>query len=210
MKSKIYENLWTLEELTYLQSHFDSQLYTNTQEVNGVLWCKNKNLDYHVPDTPVYEIIRPKIQAILGDHEMANGAYKESHFPYSTHVDGYYRPDFKENIIDDHLNRDIAVLIPLVEGPHYNTVTFDCYDGAYEGMGEPFKSEWLSASNNLDLELFTHIRPEVRKDIPKLPLDKIYNWHLGSCFTWPRDQLHSSTDFAKHGLVKKFIVLFIA
>ena len=104
----------------------------------------------------------------------------------------------------------MAVLIPLVENEHFNTVTFKCYDSNYGGQGDPFKPEWLTSSNDLDLELFTHIRPEVRKDISKLPFDKMFNWKLGSCFMWPRDQLHSSTDFGKYGLLKKFMILFIA
>ena len=210
MASKIYKNLWTVDELTYLQKFFDQQSYTYIQEVDGILWCKNKNLHYHIPGSPVYKIIRPKLQEIFGNHEMANGCYKESYFPYATHVDGYNRPDFKENIISDQLNHDVAVLIPFSENEHFNTITFNCYDSFYADMGGQLPTKWLTSSNDLDLNLFTHINPNVRKDIAKLPVDVLYNWQLGSCLTWGRDQLHSSTDFAKYGLMKKYIILFIA
>jgi hypothetical protein len=211
MKSTIYKNLWTIEEITYLQSHFDAQPYTHIQEINGVLWCKNKNLDYHIPNTPVYEIVKPKIQNILGNHEIANGSYKESYFPYAHHIDGYHRPDFKESFqAKNTMEHDTAFLIPLVENTHFNTISFNCFDPYYETMGGKLKDEWLNSYNNLNLDDFDHISSEFRQDISKLPVDKIFNWKVGNAFSWKRDQLHASTNFAKYRLVKKFIIIFIA
>jgi hypothetical protein len=211
--SMIYENIFSLKEIEILLKYFDTQPYTHIEEVNGVIRCKNKNLDYQIPNSLVHNIVRPKLQLLLGDHEISSGSYKESYFPYATHVDGRHRPDMLDGTIyqiETKLNLDIAVLIPLSENFNYKTVTFNAYDEKYNGMGTELKEEWLVSSNDLDLNEFDHIQESVRKNLVKLPLDKIFTWKIGSVFTWNRDQLHTSTNFAKHNLIKKFMILFIA
>jgi hypothetical protein len=209
MNSKIYQNIFSAAELTILQDHFDQKPFTHIQIENDVVWCKNKNLDYHIPNTPVYEIVKAKITEIIGEHNIASGSYKESYVPYRLHIDGSGRPDFKLNSISNlEPNKDVAVLIPLNENKNFRTITFRCYDSTFP-KNSPLKNEWLNSANNLDLDYFTHINENDRKHIPLLPLDQIYEWKLGSCFLWPRSQLHTSTDFAKYGLIKKFMILFI-
>jgi hypothetical protein len=209
--STIYENLFSSDEINSLLVDFNSKPITHKEIFIDTLWCENRNLDYHIPDTPVYNIVRPKIQEILGDHEMSMGSYKESFLPYGTHIDSYARSDFKNvTKIKDAIEHDIAVLIPLTEHEKFNTISFDCFSEQFEGMNEPFDSNWLIGSNSLSLDDLDHIPMPVRETIPKLPVDKVFNWHIGSAFTWKRTQLHTSTNFAKYGLTKKFIVIFIA
>ena len=210
--SIVYKNLFPIEDLTLLIKHFDSQSYSHIQEYNNTLICKNKNLDYQVPNTPVYNIVRPRIQEILGDHNISCGSYKESYTPYSTHVDGRMRPDIVDGTItqiETGFNHDVAIIIPLSESPAFKTVTFKAYDAEYAGMGTALKEEWLHSSNELDLNEFDHIDYPVRQDLLKLELDTVFSWQMGDAFSWTRDQLHSSTNFAKHNLVKKFMILFI-
>ena len=211
--STIYENIFSLKEIEILLKYFDNQPYSNIQEIDGVLWCKNKDLDYQIPNSLVHKIVRPKIQSLIGDHEINNGSYKESYFPYATHIDGpLLRGVLDDNIyqIETNLTHNISILIPLSENPVFKTVTFNIHDTKYNGMGSTLKEEWLISSNDLDLNEFDHIQEDVRKDIAKLPLDTIFHWKIGSVFTWSKDQLHTSTNFAKYNLNKKFMILFIA
>ena len=215
MQSTIYENFLTLEEIAQIQEYFDSQPCSHLEEKNG-LTCINKNLDYQIPGSFMYKIVRPKIQEIIGDHEVANSSFKENRIPYPLHIDSLYRPDFQKNIIDNNMRRNLAILIPLVEGEHFNTILFDLYDSTQIGiemMMPKYYEQTFSDTpilNDLDLSRFEHIDERIKKYINKLPVDKIYNWKLGSCITWDRNQLHCSTDFSKYNLSKNCIVLFIA
>jgi hypothetical protein len=209
--STIYENLFSIDEINSLILDFNSKSVTHKEIFNDVLWCENRNLDYHIPNTTVYNIVRPKIEKILGPHEISMGSYKESHWPYGTHIDSYASSNFK-NIykIKDSIEHDTVVLIPLSEHEKFNTITFNCFSEHFEGMSEPYNLEWLNSSNDLVLDDLDHIPLVVRETIPKLSIDKVFNWRLGSAFTWKRTQLHTSSNFAKYGLTKKFIVIFIA
>ena len=212
--ANIHKNLFNLKEITILQKYFDTKPYTNVQTVNGVLWCKNKNLDYHVPNTFVHSLVKPKIKALLGDHEMSMGSYKECVWPYGTHTDADARYDFDGiHRVKTTVEHNRSMVIPLCEGPYFNTIVFNCSDtngNVFHGTSLPFRSEWLNSSNTLDLDTVDHIPLDVRSTMSKLPLDQLMPWALGDVLSWDRNQLHCSTNFAKYGLVKKFIVIFIA
>jgi hypothetical protein len=95
-----------------------------------------------------------------------------------------------------------ALLVPLVEGPGYKTVTFKCYSSTNNYN----LSNWYGDKNSLEPKEFGH----EHGDITLLPVDVEYTWHLGDILTWNRDQLHISADFTQFGVTKKFLVLFIA
>jgi hypothetical protein len=94
-----------------------------------------------------------------------------------------------------------ALLIPLVEGPDYKPVTFRCYSDANQ-----INKQWLQGKNTLNFLEYSHCS----NIIIQLPVDVEYAWRLGDILSWDRDQLHASADFTRFGVIKKFLILFIA
>jgi hypothetical protein len=205
IKSRVYENIFTPEEIKILQR--DQDVRPVVLDTNGII---DKNLDYHIKHSISHKIIRPKINEIIGhNHDFSSGCYKEAHRPYQTHVDNSMFQN-KWYKFTTNFNHNSVVLIPLVEGPQFNTAFFNVWSDEDLGMGQLLPDQYLTESNNVDLNLFTHIKEPVRAQISKLSVDNIWSWKLGNVIVWNRNQLHSSTDFAKYGLVKKFAVLFLA
>lgn len=208
-KSKIIPNTFTKEEISKLK--FDLYSRSPAKIKNNIM---DFNLDYHLEDSVTFKIVKPKIDALFGnDHCFASGCYKIAFRPYETHFDNqnflnhsnvYSFSSTKQN--------EAAVLIPLVQGQYFNTVLFDVYSAEYHRMGKPLPSNFEQLNHNdLNLQHFDHFDDELAKQqLTKLPLDKIYNWHLGDLVIWHRDQLHCSTNFQKFHLNKEFIILFLA
>lgn len=205
IKSRACDNVFTLEEIDLLRQDQDSRPVAS--ESNKIF---NKNLDYHLEDSVPYKIIRPKLNDLIGyDHEFATGSYKEAHNPYQTHVDNsmYHRNYYS---FTNNSKYNVVALIPLVEGPHFNTAFFNLWSEHDLGMGRPLPDNYLTGHSEINLDPFTHISEPARSQLLKIDVDNIRPWKLGSVIFWDRRQLHCSTDFAKHGLVKKFIVMCIA
>jgi hypothetical protein len=209
MKTQIIENAFLLDEIHQLINHFNNAPITIT-EPNG---NRNKSLDYHLPDSIVYKIIKPKLDKLVGaTHEFGSGAYKECVAPYGTHVDTTdAQKQLSVVIFDDSNKHNVAVAIPLIEGDFFKTVTFDYFPEKNPGMSKPLLDEALmSTPNNLNLEDFDHIPEPTLSQVKYLPVDAVFNWKLGSMIMWDRRQLHTSTNFAKFNQTKKFIVIFVA
>lgn len=199
--AKVYENVLSLSEI---QSIID--FYNSRPVAAQDYWSRNKNLEYHIPDDFSYQILHAKIQNILGDHEFATGAYKECVNPYDAHVDTYEAHQDTNTIMTFATNEKHkkVLLIPLVEGNGYKTVVFSCWANTNNLPRWP--TQWLGDKNNLDPQEFPH----ENRDLTHLPVDVEYTWKLGDVLSWDRDQLHISADFRRHGVTKKFLILFIA
>jgi hypothetical protein len=205
IKSRMYKNVFTLDEIKLLQQDQDSRSVAVNN--NNII---DKTLDYHIETSIPCKIIRPKINEIIGpDHEFSTGSYKEARRPYQLHVDNLVFHDKLYKFSTSH-KHNLVILIPLVEGPHFNTAFFNVWSDVDLGMNKPLPEKYLTGTNNVDLNLFTHVNEPARSQIPKLPLDNVWSWELGCAIVWDRNQLHSSTDFAKYGLSKKFVVIFLA
>ena len=167
-------------------------------------WSNNKYLEYQVPEDFSYQVLNPKLTEILGDHEFDTGAYKECVQPYGLHVDAYKAHQDTNTItsFSSAKKHNKALLIPLVEGPAYKTVTFKCYSSTNNYN----LSNWYGDKNLLNTKEFGH----ERRNITLLPVDVEYSWRLGDILTWDRDQLHISADFTRFEVTKKFLILFIA
>ena len=204
----IYKNIFTPEEISSLQSYFTAAPI-NAVEANSNV---NKNLDYHVEDSLCRQIVYPKIHAILGDHKFGGGAYKECVTPYKLHYDNHSTHDYIGATFDQTVDKNKVVLIPLVEGTDFSTVTFDIFSSDNRPNAIEVTPEDATALNNLDLDLFSHIPEPNRSKIRYLPVDVYYQWQLGDALVWSRDQLHCSTNFLRNNAasVKKFIVIFLA
>jgi hypothetical protein len=198
MSSMVYSGIFTKQEIDLITEFYESCPIA-TQDV----YSKNKNLEYQIPEDFSYQLLNPKITQILGEHEFATGAYKECIKPYAIHVDAYTAHQETGTITTfaTAKKHNKALLIPLVEGPEYKTVTFKCHSDTNQ-----IKQEWLQGKNTLDFSEYSHCS----NSITQLPVDVEYAWRLGDILSWDRDQLHASADFTRFGVTKKFLILFIA
>ena len=199
MSSRIYSDVFTKEDIDSIIEFYGSKEIKATD-----YWSNNKYLEYQIPEDFSYQLLNPKLTEILGDHEFATGSYKECVHPYGLHVDAYQAHQDTNTItsFSSAKKHNIALLIPLVEGPAYKTVTFKCYSSTNDYN----LSNWYGSNNSLNPGEFGH-EP---RNITLLPVDVEYSWHLGDILTWDRDQLHISADFTRFGVTKKFLVLFVA
>lgn len=205
LKPKVFQEVFTLDEINRLRQ--DQVSRPITFQYKNV---DDKSLDYQNADSVSNQIIRPKLDQLLGqDHEFETGAYKEARSPYATHVDNqeYHKSHYNFACTSRYY---CAALIPLSQDPEFRTVLFDVHSDTSVGMGAPLQEDYLTASNDLPMSWFTHIQEPAFGQLSKLPVDLVYEWQLGSMIFWPRTQLHASTDFAKFGLSKKFIIIFVA
>jgi hypothetical protein len=199
MSSNVYSNVFTKEEIDSIIKFYESK-ETKARDQ----WSNNKYLEYQIPEDFSYKLLNPKLTEILGEHEFGTGAYKECIQPYGLHVDAYEAHQTLDTItsFSSAKTHNKALLIPLVEGPAYKTVTFNCYSSTNNHN----LSDWYGDKNSLDPEEFRH-EP---RNITRLPVDVEYSWRLGDMLAWDRDQLHISADFTRFGVTKKFLILFIA
>lgn len=203
---KIFDNLFTQEEIALLSADCDSRPIAAYNNVVNI----NKNLDYQFEDSVSRQILKPKLDQIFGeDHIVAQGCYKINSLPLGTHIDndGTLYKWAKEDTPAKH---ETGMIIPLNESEHFCTVTFEVFSDTWHGMSELLPQELETGSNDFDLTKLDHIAEPARSQLRRFDISLVYNWNLGSAVTWHKNQLHTSTNFAKHGLEKKFILLFIA
>lgn len=212
VKSTVHDHIFSTQELEKLINWFSQVPLADNQGIDpkGNI---NKHLNYDLPISPVYQIIKPKIDEIIGHNHVFNaGSYKELRHPYATHIDNAFYISLSIGEFTQNKKYEAAVLIPLVEHEKFNTVIFDIDDDKIElPMGGEMPQSWLTVEDNgLNLDDFDHINEPTRSQIKKLPVDFVANWKLGSLIVWRMNQLHASTNFAKFGLIKKFIIVFIS
>lgn len=206
MKKGTIRNLFTPEEIAILAEDCDSRplsVYNNVVNIN-------KNLDYHFEGSISNKILKPKLDSVFGeDHYVAQGCYKVNSLPLGTHIDnaGTLYQWEKQDLPPRH---QVGMIIPLNESEHFATVTFDVYSDSWHGMSELLPAEHETGSNDFDLSRLDHIPEPARSQLKKFNVDQVFQWRLGDAFMWNKNQLHCSTNFAKYGLEKKFVLLFIA
>jgi len=199
--SKIYENVFTKEEIWQILD-----FYSDKPDARTEIGIINKNLEYHIPDDFSFKLLNPKITNLIGEaHEFDGGAYKESSAPYPLHVDttsAHY--EIGASLLSSGTKKyNLSILIPLVEGPQFKTVTFN----VFSEDNHVNLNEYMGEKNVLDPIDFTHDNFNL---INHLPVDTVFEWKLGNVLTWPRNQWHASTNFLEYGLIKKFLIMFIA
>ena len=115
-------------------------------------------------------------------------------------------------VFESSTHKNIGALIPLCENEHFKTIFFehmindDVFNLNY--------LEQLTCSSNSELpgefmELMDHHPPEEYDRIKKLKLTQVIDWKVGRVFSWPRNQLHCSSNFEKYNLTKQAIVLWL-
>lgn len=214
-KSSRIDNVFSSSEINSIIEYFKDQPMAHYFAPQKTI---NKNLDYHVEGSFINKTVRPKISKILNDdnHEFFGGAYKEYELPYQPHIDNV-APSASMTFRKDR-KHETAFLIPLMEGSGLSTAmfnvflpvghTFSTHTTDKERVVEiqPYLTKEKSAIN---MEEFDHVDEPIKSLMPYIPVDSIQPWKLGSVITWHFDQLHCSTNFHKHGIIKKFLVIMV-
>lgn len=208
----VHDNIFTQEEIAELNQYYAGLPVVSDKHLpNGKLLRKMKNSEYNFEDQLPYQIIHPKLEKLLGRHHFTGGHYLDAHQPFVCHVDNIsFYNESGVPVYEDPDHKNTGVLIPLVEGEHFNTVFFDHY---YKLLTPGYMEE-IAQNSDTELEpeimdLLDHHRPEDLPHIKKFKLDCVGNWKIGRVLTWGRDQLHCSSNFAKYGLTKQAIVLWV-
>lgn len=213
MTVDVFSGVFDRSEIDALTAFYHELPVSNSRyHTNGQLIRTMKHSQYNLTDRTPYKILSPKLQTILGQHEFSGGHYMDAHLPFELHVDSisaYKRNAVK--IFDAPAQQNKGVLIPLSENVHFHTVFFQHYRDKFDmsdiydvvaGISPPVVTEsWL--------DLMDHHDPDWFDCIGRLTLDRVASWHLGDVICWSRNQLHCSSNFAKHGLTKQAIVLWI-
>lgn len=208
----VYENVFTHSEIDQLKDFYDQLPIANVRyHSDGRLFRNMKNSEYNLENQAAFKILNPKLTKVLGPHHFTGGHWLDAHSPYLLHIDNissfteanvpvYYSP----------LHKNIGVLIPLVEHKHFNTIFFNHY---FETLSPLYKQEIAKDSISLlddsIMDLLDHHSSDDLPNIKRFKLDQVVNWKIGSVLTWPRNQLHCSSNFEKYGLTKQAIVLWL-
>lgn len=198
--------MFTATEIALLAQDCDRRPVAAMEGTSNI----NKNLDYQISGSVSNSIIKPKLDILFGEEcTVSQGCYKILSCPYGTHIDndGYRQQHYTHS---HDAKFETAVLIPLIEDPRFCTITFDVFTDELHGISKILPAKFETGSNNFDLTELDHIPQPAREQISQFNIDTIFRWKLGSALTWHKNQLHTSTNFAKFGLVKKFIIIFVA
>ena len=213
-----YPGFITSDEADRILGWLKDQPYTkekfaptaNSNDVN-VLHYRNKNIDFHLDGSLVRQIVYPKLSDIMADPCATHGAFLESHYPFSLHVDTVKTFDSKNftAISDESNNR--AVLIALNESTDFQTVFFDFYtddiDQSYANIPELIPELPVPVYDKInDL---SHLPNRARNLLAYHSINQAQGvtWQKGMALTWSRQQLHCSSNFYHKG-IKQALVLF--
>lgn len=212
MSAKIYENVFTSKEIDQLIDFYAGLPVSNTKYLpDGRLFRVMKNSEYNMEDQLSFKIINPKLTEVLGQHHFTGGHWMDSYSPFLLHIDNIASyNDRNVPVYESPLHKNIGVLIPLCENPHFHTVFFDhCLDVMNpQAIADLARSRDETLSDEF-MQLMDHHPAETLQKIRHLKLDRVIEWKLGSIFSWPRDQLHCSSNFEKYNLNKQAIVLWL-
>lgn len=200
MSNRVYRDVLSQDDINALIEYYRDKPDAATES-----YVINKNFEYHIPEDFSYQLLHSKIEQILGPHEFDTGAYKECLKPYPLHSDS---PETHTDLstvmmFGSEKKHNLALLIPLVQGDEFCTVVFDCF------LKDDLINKRLDKPNQLRRDDFGHCK-NLWHLINHLPVASTYHWRCGDIFVWDRQQYHISTDFTRYGLVKKFLIMFVA
>ena len=206
---QVIDNFISLDCVKKLQDEFYTRPYVKEKHIDSlygrVLQYRNKNLNYNLYDDPVHEILSPAVHQNIGECNIQNGTFLESHFPFGLHVDTSETFGKKQFYSTTKQNFGHALLIPLSEHNCFQTVFFDWRSMTCPNLPMFDSEKPMITSNSPNLD---HLTEKARDFLSDKPLIKSIKWNLGSAIIWPRDQLHCSSNFYLTGLHKLAITMF--
>lgn len=199
VNATVHQNVIPIATINTLLDHYATVDDHNTEQ--DVI---NKGLGYFLDDDISRELLHPIFQELLGDHLFDTGSYKEEIRPYGIHTDSRDIHLAIEGMMlfgDASRTHNNVCIIPLVEGPEFKTAIFNVWDT--DNPAPDYQPPADSKDNGEDWVDFDHCPPWINK----LDVDIVYEWKLGDILAWDREMWHTSNNFAKFDVVKKFIIV---
>lgn len=211
-----YQAFLAQHEVDEILGWLDHQPYTKEKKIVGpsgdeILQYRNKNIDLQYQDSVVGKILYPKLREILDDPVPTHSVFLESHFPFSLHVDTEKTFDRKEFYATKSNSTDRSLLVSLNQSTDFQTVFFDfftddlaeCFEGLLVGEHLPAPCypgvNDLSHLSNRDRQLLEH---------HAVQCTDCYTWQCGEAISWPRAQLHCSSNFYGKGIKQALVMFF--
>lgn len=198
-----------LEDRPYTKEKFGP---TPTSSGVDILHFRNKNIDFHLDDSIVRQIVYPKLSGIISTTCPTHSAFLESHYPFSLHVDTIKTFDSNNFISTNDDSTDRAILIALNESPDFQTVFFDLYtddlDEYYKNIPEMIPDLPVPVFDQVnDLG---HLPNHARNLLSYYSVDRAqgFTWQKGMALSWSRRQLHCSSNFYNKGIKQALVMFF--
>jgi hypothetical protein len=217
---KKYYNFLSKDEIKEILNWLDTQPYSKEATVDhpglgNITKFRNKNLDFHLDNSPVRRIVFPKLQKIIESAEPTHCSFLESHYPFTLHVDTVSTFDKHNFYATKNTSTDVTVLIALNESPDFQTVFFDFYadnlDEYYDKLNNklPESATPLPKLDYPGVNDLSHIPVGWQEFLLKNDIKCVNacTWKEGFAMVWPRRQLHCSSNFLGKG-IKQALVLF--
>ena len=219
MSIQQYPNLLSSEETDQILSWLENRPYTKEKYAPGpdstdILHYRNKNIDFHLPDSVVRQIVFPKLSELLQvpDLTPTHSAFLESHYPFSLHVDTVKTFENKQFSSTNGQSNDRAVLIALNESVNFQTIFFDLHaddlDQYYEKI--PNMIPDLPAPMYDNVNDLGHLPNKARNLLQHYGIDRAegVTWKKGMALSWSRQQMHCSSNFYNKGIKQALIMFF--
>ena len=176
-----------------------------------ILHFRNKNIDFHLNESVVRQIVYPKLLTIVPGAVPTHSAFLESHYPFSLHIDTVQTFNSKNLPSTAQDSNDRAVMITLNESPDFQTVFFDLYlddiDRCYNEI--PTMVEDLPVPIYDNVSDLSHL-PNKARNLLSYHCSKAqaFTWKKGMALSWSRRQLHCSSNFYNKGIKQALIMFF--
>lgn len=211
---KIHPDILTSCEINQILSWLQDRPYTKSLDRGTPhgkqLIYRNKNLDLHLPDSLVAQILGPKIYRLFGELYPEYSAFLEGHYPFTLHVDSpeaFLNRNIEQTKKTGIHGTQTSLLISLNEHPAFKTAFFDHHVKDYHN-NQPYQGAQVPVSfGDHNFDHFTQHDADFLTS-NDVTLSDVYHWRAGWAVSWPRDQLHCSTNYHGTGAVKKALTLF--
>lgn len=187
--------------------------YKNKQPVSvekftkdGKLKAKHRNLNFNL-DNILSKIIFPKVEKLFPNFKIDTGSFLESFYPYTPHTDTNIYHSDSNYTEKKEVRYNMSLLMPLTENFGSNTIFFDYYCDIYDP--KKVLEELKTVPQNKKDFLYDHISKDDQDVVERLDIEYIYEWKIGDCIVWPRNQLHMASNYIDKNKAKEAIVFFI-
>jgi hypothetical protein len=215
MAAMALENFISLEEIRAIKDYYADKPFEKSGLLPGTdrLQWENSPLAEWIKT----DILHDKLVKLLGpDYKMSPGCgvFQRCSYPFAMHVDSKKRID-KSRLDSECETEGKSLLIPLDEGPHFNTVfwkeKFYDEEEMYADFARFSALPAVEVKNNHlgDRYNLAYCFDDPRRKIYNhYELDYVYHWKLGTAGFWDRNQIHAATDFTEHHQYKDAVTIF--
>lgn len=167
--------------------------------------------------TNVFDKLTPLLDTVFEEYTVDKVPnFQRCYVPFGIHHDSKKRHN-PNKANEECVPEGHAIIIPLDEGPYFNTVfwkekcfdTDDMIDGFQQfsklaehelknsGIGDQYDLAFSWGDPRPGYQYYNH-----------LTLDCVFNWRIGDAAVFDRNQLHAASDFTAHCPYKDAITIF--